>query len=376
MDWLLNFPLGKLLGWFIDQFNSYGWGLLGFTVATKIILLPLGLIQQRSTINQMKVRPQEEAIRKQCGADKMRANLEVSNLYKENGISAAAGCLPMLVQLPILISLYKIIRMPLTYVVGLAESQILAIDSALGLNLMAAERVSHTAEVAIAEGLFANLPAMVEAGLVEPGIRTFSYNFLGMNLAEHPSLAFNMLLLVPIFSGAAAFLQSWYQMKTIPSTPASEKMQNQMLFTMPLLSVWIAFTMPSGMGLYWGFSSLLMMVQSMILNTIWSPKKTLQAAYAAQEAREDLARQERLARRKTNLGGLKAGQEPVETSQIAQDAAPQEAMSPEVEAQMRAIKERRQKNYAKTLGFKNHIPDPFDDDLPPSGKTSKGGEKS
>ena len=90
-DWLLNFPLGTLLGWFIDQFNSYGWGLLGFTVAIKIILLPLGLLQQRSTINQMKVRPQEEAIRKQCGADKMRANLEVSNLYKENGISAAAG---------------------------------------------------------------------------------------------------------------------------------------------------------------------------------------------------------------------------------------------------------------------------------------------
>ena len=98
-DWLLNFPLGTLLGWFIDQFNSYGWGLLGFTVAIKIILLPLGLLQQRSTINQMKVRPQEEAIRKQCGADKMRANLEVSNLYKENGISAClAGCLPMLVQ--------------------------------------------------------------------------------------------------------------------------------------------------------------------------------------------------------------------------------------------------------------------------------------
>mgnify|MGYP000297734557 CR=1 FL=1 len=136
-DWLLNFPLGTLLGWFIDQFNSYGWGLLGFTVAIKIILLPLGLLQQRSTINQMKVRPQEEAIRKQCGADKMRANLEVSNLYKENGISAAAGCLPMLVQLPILFSLYKIIRMPLTYVVKLSASQISALDAALGLNLSA-----------------------------------------------------------------------------------------------------------------------------------------------------------------------------------------------------------------------------------------------
>ena len=97
-DWLLNFPLGTLLGWFIDQFNSYGWGLLGFTVAIKIILLPLGLLQQRSTINQMKVRPQEEAIRKQCGADKMRANLEVSNLYKENGISAAA---PHIIDFPL-----------------------------------------------------------------------------------------------------------------------------------------------------------------------------------------------------------------------------------------------------------------------------------
>ena len=152
-DWLLNFPLGTLLGWFIDQFNSYGWGLLGFTVAIKIILLPLGLLQQRSTINQMKVRPQEEAIRKQCGADKMRANLEVSNLYKENGISAAAGCLPMLVQLPILFSLYKIIRMPLTYVVKLSASQISALDAALGLNLLTAERVSHTAEITIAEAL-------------------------------------------------------------------------------------------------------------------------------------------------------------------------------------------------------------------------------
>lgn len=370
-DWLLNFPLGTLLGWFIDQFNSYGWGLLGFTVAIKVILLPLGLIQQRSTINQMKVRPQEEAIRKQCGADKMRANLEVSNLYKENGISAAAGCLPMLVQLPILFSLYKIIRMPLTYVVKLSASQISALDAALGLNLLTAERVSHTAEITIAEALFSNLPAMVDAGLVEPGIRTFSYNFLGMNLAEHPSLAFNMLLLVPIFSGLTAFLQSWYQMKSVPSTAATERMQIQMLFTMPIVSVWIAFTMPSGMGLYWGFSSLLMMFQSMLLNAIWNPKKTLAAAYAAQEAKEELAKQERLARRKANLGGLKAGQQPPEEPQPASPPP----MSPQVEAQMQAMKERKRKNYAKVLGFRDHIPDPIDHDLPPVDKSAKGGDE-
>ena len=140
---------------------------------------------------------------------------------------------------------------------------------------------------------------------------------------------------------------------------------------MPIVSLWIAFTMPSGMGLYWGFSSLLMMFQSMLLNAIWNPKKTLAAAYAAQEAKEELAKQERLARRKANLGGLKAGQQPPEEQQPASPPP----MSPQVEAQMQAMKERKRKNYAKVLGFRDHIPDPIDHDLPPVDKSAKGGDE-
>ncbi|MBQ6000590.1 MAG: YidC/Oxa1 family membrane protein insertase [Clostridia bacterium] len=373
LDNLLNIPLGKLLALFIDKFNSYGWGLLAFTVATRIVMLPLGLLQQRSTINQMKVRPLEEAIRRQCGADKMKANLEVSELYKEHGVSATAGCLPLLIQFPLIIALYKIIRMPLTYIVGLASDQIAAIDAALGLNLLAAKRVSATAEIVIAEKLFNNMPAMVDAGLVDPGIRTFSYHFLGINLAETPRFALNALLFIPIFAGLTAFIQSWYQMKSTPPAPSAEGMQKQMLFTMPLLSVWIAFSMPSGMGLYWGFSSILALIQSILLNAVWNPKKTLERAYAQAEARAELEKQERLARRKANLGGVKAGQAlgagDAEASVLSGDAA---KLLEEQKAEQQAAKERREKNYAKTLKFRSHIPDHLDRDLPPTSKDSKG----
>ena len=86
LDNLLNIPLGKLLALFIDKFNSYGWGLLAFTVATRIVMLPLGLLQQRSTINQMKVRPLEEAIRRVFGRKGeaiVEANIKALAIGKE-----------------------------------------------------------------------------------------------------------------------------------------------------------------------------------------------------------------------------------------------------------------------------------------------------
>ena len=364
-DWLLNYPLGAMLGWFVDKFNSYGWGLLGFTVAIKLILLPLGFLQQRSTINQMKVRPKEEAIRKRCGNDKMRANLEVSELYKENGVSAASGCLPMLIQLPLLFALYKIIRKPLTYIVGLTEKQIFRIDELLGLGeVVDGVLANHTSQVVIAEGLFKNLPAMVEQGVVEPGIRTFSYEFLGLNLAETPTLAFNLLLIVPLLAGFTSWLQSWYQSKTVPPNAQAESMQRSMNITMPLLSCYIAFSMPAGIGIYWTFSTVFSLLQSMLLNAIWNPRKTLEHAYAALEEEERREKEERKARRKVNLGGLKPGQEPPPEP---------EAPSPEIQAQLEAVKAARQRNYAKVLKFRDHIPDPLDEELSQE-KHGKGGK--
>lgn len=365
-DIILNHPLGSMLEYTIRMLGSFGIGLIVFTFLTKVLLFPLSLITQRNTIKQMKARPYEEAIRKKCGTDKARYNQELGALYKEHGISASSGCLPLLVQMPILFSLYKIIRMPLTYLLKLSSETIVAIDAALGLGVIASE--SLTAEVTIAEAMYQNFDKLVSQGIVPPTVTPLNYNFLGMNLAAKPSLAFNMLLLIPIFAGATAFLQSWYQAKTQPPAAAAAATSKSLMFTMPLLSVWITFSLPAGAGLYWGMSNLFMFGQTILLNKMMNPQKALKQAYIdmeeqqqqAKERKRELANQHRVEKESKNRAAS-TGKGKSVTERIINDELDDfrpDSPTPQAKVSGRPTKG----GYEKVLGHTS-IPDPIDDDL-------------
>ncbi len=367
-DIVLNHPLGSMLEYTIRLLGSFGMGLIVFTFLTKVLLFPLSLITQRNTIRQMKVRPYEEAIRKKCGTDKARYNQELGALYKEYGISASSGCLPLLVQMPILFSLYKIIRMPLTYLLKLSAVTITAIDTTLGLGAIASQ--SHTAEVTIAEALYTNFDKLVSQGIVPPTITPLNYNFLGMNLAAKPSLAVNMLLLIPIFAGATAFLQSWYQAKTQPPAAAAAATAKSLLFTMPLLSVWITFSLPAGAGLYWGMSNLFMFVQTILLNKMMNPQKALKQAYIdmeeqqqqAKERKRELSNQNRAGKETQNRtpSAQKSGKGKSVTERIINDELDDYKPAPPT-PQAKSSGRPTKGGYERVLGHTS-IPDPIDDD--------------
>lgn len=347
--------LGSLLNVFIGYFGNFVWGMLGFTLVVKIVLLPLGFYQQRSTIRQMKVRPREEAIRREHAGDNTRINTEIGLLYQENKVSVAGGCLPMLIQFPLLIGLYRIIQMPLTYVLKMPSETVQAAATFLDIELKTAGKIVQ--EAGLAQQMVDNFDALVSAGILEPMQQVLNFRVLGMDLSVVPKLGLNLLIVLPIISATTTFLTSWLQSKTMPPTPQTAGMTRQMNIMMPLLMLWIGFTVPGALSLYWTFSNLLGLVQSAILNAFWSPKKALAEAYAAEEERARQIKERRERKRKVNMGGLKPGEQPPEPEE---DDEPE--LTEEEQARRDAQMARRRKSYNKVLKTQHRIPSPYEDD--------------
>ena len=121
---LIAIPLGWLLKIIYDVVSNYGLSLLLFTLVTKIILFPLAWKQKKSSIRMAAIQPMINDINKKYANNPQMRQQEIMRVQQENGISAASGCLPMLIQLPILFGLINVIYQPLTHVVGLSKEVI------------------------------------------------------------------------------------------------------------------------------------------------------------------------------------------------------------------------------------------------------------
>lgn len=126
-------------------------------------------------------------------------------------------------------------------------------------------------------------------------LQSFDLNFFGINLGETPSLSLSPLILIPILSGVTAFIPSWLSMKNNPAMlegPGAGSMK-VMLLVSPLMSLYIAFQVPAGVGMYWIFSNVFMMIQTMVLNKFYNPKEMAEKAKQEAEQRREQERLER-----------------------------------------------------------------------------------
>lgn len=124
--------LYKFFGWIMKlcysvSFNNYILTLFLFALIIQVILFPLGIKQQKSTVKRAKLRPKEEEImRKYRGqndrATQQKMQMEIQEMYKAEGYSPMAGCLPLLIQFPIIIALFGVVRAPLTYMTNLNKT--------------------------------------------------------------------------------------------------------------------------------------------------------------------------------------------------------------------------------------------------------------
>lgn len=297
--WIISRPLGLLLNFIYGIIANYGWSLVVFTLAVKIILLPLSLKQQKSMTKMQLVQPRMNELQEKYGNDRQKLSEETMKLYKEYNISPMGGCLPMLIQLPVLFGLYYVIREPLAYMFGFAIEKIWELQAVYNIfpyGVTTQIDIAKAAYVAQAEG-------------------AINFDFLGLDLAGIPSFA-NNLWIIPVIAGATTFLSSavtnWIngkdKKKDEPAKPQrvlnpeakqpanTQSTMKTMTYIMPIMTGWIAFSFPAALGLYWAISNVLSVAQTVVLNGYYAKK--IKNEFVECEERRALEREEKMKRRK------------------------------------------------------------------------------
>ena len=316
---LLNIPFGFLMRSLYNIFNNYALAIFFFALVVKIVLLPLGVQQQKSQIKMAKIKPKEQAIRsKYAGrtdsATQQKMQAEVLEMYKAENYSPMSGCLPMLIQLPILFALYNIIRNPLTYIAQLSDTILTGIKEYIFNNseifagiiktlgkldengnfvrtITDAKNIQQIDIIKIFNNpdMLSNIRENVE-GLLN--FKNLDLNFFGQSLTISPSEAMatglSVLLLIPVLNFAASFLNMRLNKIINAATMGDQANSGGMKFmeyAMPLLIVWMSYSMYAALGLYWIFQSVLDMGRMVALGKIYPLPKITEEEY-------ELARQQ------------------------------------------------------------------------------------
>ena len=314
-------PFVWLLTFFYDIFGSYGLALIFFAIVIKVILFPFSLKGKKGMIQMNMLSGKMQQLQKAYGNNRERYNQEVQALYAREKVSPMSGCLWSFLPLIILLPLYAIIRQPLKYMMGLDASAMTTIAETLDWSSQAFANgwIKEAADFAntgynqlyLASLITPENVDVVKAALGDAGTRLFAINFdfFGINLANVPQLKFWLisggfgLFLLPVISAVTGFIFSWISMKTNKinsAASADNKMANQsskmMMFVSPLISLWIGFSMPAGLCVYWIANNLLSMVQEFLSGKIL--KKDYERAAAAKAEEERNAKEEEKRRRR------------------------------------------------------------------------------
>ncbi|NBI08716.1 membrane protein insertase YidC [Colidextribacter sp. OB.20] len=307
-------PFAWLLLFFYNLFNSYGIALILFAIVVKLILFPVTLKQKKSMIQTTMLSEQMKKLQKQYGKDRERYNVELQKLYEKEHVNPMGGCLWSLIPMFVLIALYGIIREPLTYFMSMSAEQIQTLATQLDWSRVAVSNGWVTAAVMEkAENLFQNgaYNQLYLLSLVKPenlevlkaatganSLFVLNFEFLGINLADIPTWkfwtgklewSFIGLFILPLVSTAVSFLSMKVsmvtnQMSREQKNPQMDSTNKMMLWMMPIMSLWIGFTVPAGLSVYWIAQYFVTMVQEYICGKML--KKDYEAAREASARRE------------------------------------------------------------------------------------------
>ena len=304
---ILMTPFSWVLKLFCQVFNSYGIALFLFTIVVKIVLFPLNLKSKKSMIKTTVLNGQLQEIQKRCGNDRERYNQEVQKFYAENNASPMGGCGWSFLPIVFLYPLYAIIRRPLKYMMWLSEEAVTAIAHALGWADFTPMGYNELTLSAMMNA--GNLEtAKAAAGASAASLFVINFNFFGLDLSQIPQLKFWAveggiswnsvgLFLLPIISAGLSVVTMLVTQKTNQMNKDQQvKMSPIMLLMSPAISLWIGFTLPAGLCIYWIANSLLGMVQEVICGAML--RKDYEAAQLEMEEQKKKAKEAEKERRR------------------------------------------------------------------------------
>lgn len=249
--------------------QNYLISLLIFTVLTKLLLFPLMLKQLKSTEGIQRIAPEDKKLREKYKDDPQKLNQEIAKLYADNKISPMAGCLLPIIQIPIIIAMFYVVKQPLTYIAQMDQAT-MNTYTAQYLNVepdQVTDKIAKQYEINIAK----------EYELMDLSITS------KISLGDTPKDAFSKdetkkvskwTLVIPVlsllFSYLSNFITTWLNKKNKTSTLTEDQaeMQKSMNLMMPILSAYISFAWPLALGVYWLFGSILGIGQQFIIDKL------------------------------------------------------------------------------------------------------------
>ena len=308
---IFGVPLGWLMNAIYGIVNNYGITLIIFAVLFKLLMVPLSIKQQKAMIANARIQPLMAEIQKKYANNRQKMAEEMQALYAREHFSPYSSCLPMLVQFPILMGMLDVVYYPIKHMLRIPAD---VISKAVGVatDILGADVIAkaYSKEICVLQAIKLNPAPFVDAlGEETAGvISNFDFSMFGLFLGEQPTLTpdgkpwglYLALLAIPILSGLTSLWMSKLTMSGTSSddNQAANAMSKSMLLMMPLMSVWIAFIVPAGVGIYWLISNILSGIQSLILNKYMNPKEMAEKAKKEAEERAQKERAERIAARK------------------------------------------------------------------------------
>lgn len=303
---ILGYPLGWLMYFIYNIFHNYGIALILFTLLTRLIMIPFTIKQQKNSAKMVAFRPQMEEIQKKYQNNPQKMQEEMAMLYQRENFNPMSGCLPLLIQFPILFGLIDVIYYPLKHILRFGSETILAASEIASKVLESTGTGianAYASEMSIIKAVGVNPEAF--AGIGEnflEKVQNFDFTFMGMDLGVVPTFALNIFILVPILSFVTSLLMSFVTSRTTQANMGENSQGAMMNFTMlimmPLMSTWISFSVPVGVGLYWIISNILMIIQTLVINKIYNPKEMAEKAKAEMEAKRQREREEKIEAKK------------------------------------------------------------------------------
>ncbi len=285
---ILGVPFGFVISIFYALSGNYLVSIFWLMVIVKLCLLPSSIKQQKSIAMQQRLQPKLRRLREKYGNDQQRLQKETQELYQREGFNAmGGGCLPMLIQFPVMIGLYQVnyhpfsmvLRIPSAVVASLKEAVMPFLTeteakSAFRIELYALQHWDKIDKSAI-NGLTPELINKIELFMSK-------FSFMGLDLAHTPDFkTFDAYWAIPIITGIIALAMSVYslirQRKTNPEMAKNPQMGCMMLFT-PAMQIYFAFLFPTSVGIYIIMSSAISFLQMIVLNHLYEPKKVLARA--------------------------------------------------------------------------------------------------
>ena len=407
---IIAIPLGYVL-WFIYKYiGNYFISIFLFTLLIRAATFPLSLKSQKANAERARLTPRLERLQKKYAQDKQKLQQKQMELYEKVGVSMTGGCLPMVIQMIVLFGVISVIYMPLTHLAHIpAAVTNAAIERTYELELMTeADKGGYYKELRMLKALDTH-EAEITAAIAAIGEEKLAGKTAGEYVDQMKGIAtdfrfgnttmldepwnekgfggINLLWIIPLLSWLTAMGSSLISMYfTKQGTAKGEKQPGQgcsnvmLVILMPLFSLFITFSVPGGVGIYWICSNLIAILQTIILNMIYNPAKIRAKAEAEYEERRRKKAEDKKrlaeARRKEEEERVQAEKAEREEAQAKEKARLEAAKKPKAPSKNPNKIKRREANAGETADEQENLTLPPEETMEDSVPAEEPAEKT